>query len=49
MSPHTEAIKADVRRRMSPSNRQSVVQIARELGIHAVSRHRKLDQRRHQK
>ena len=37
MRPHTEAIKADVRRRMSPSNRQSVVQIARELGIHAIT------------
>ena len=29
MRPYSEAVKADVRRRMSPPNRQSVVEIAR--------------------
>ena len=37
MLPYNEAVKADVRRRMSPPNRQSVVEIARELGIHAIT------------
>ena len=37
MRPYSEAVKADVRRRMSPPNRQSVVEIARELGIHAIT------------
>jgi transposase-like protein len=37
MRPYSEAVKADVRRRMSPPNRQSVVKIARELGIHAIT------------
>ena len=37
MRPYNEAVKADVRRRMSPPNRQSVVEIARELGIHAIT------------
>lgn len=33
MRPYSEAVKADVRRRMRAQNRQSVVAIARELGI----------------
>ena len=37
MRLYSEAVKADVRRRMSPPNRQSVVEIARELGIHAIT------------
>ena len=37
MRPYSEAVKADARHRMSPSNRQSVVEIARELGIHATT------------
>ncbi|MFI0403958.1 MAG: DDE-type integrase/transposase/recombinase, partial [Cyanobium sp.] len=37
MRPYSEAVKADVRRRMSPPNRQSVVEIARELCIHAIT------------
>jgi transposase-like protein len=37
MRPYSEVVKADVRRRMSPPNRQSVVEIARELGIHAIT------------
>lgn len=37
MRPYSEAVKADVRRRMSPPNRQSVMEIARELGIHAIT------------
>jgi transposase-like protein len=37
MRPYSEAVKADVRRRMSPPNRQSVVEIVRELGIHAIT------------
>jgi transposase-like protein len=37
MRPYSEAVKADVRRRMRPPNRQSVVEIARELGIHAIT------------
>ena len=37
MRPYSEAVKADVRRRMSPPNRQNVVDIAQELGIHAIT------------
>ena len=37
MRPYSDAVKADVRHRMSPPNRQSVVEIARELGIHAIT------------
>jgi hypothetical protein len=37
MRTYGEAVKADVRRRMTPPNRQSVVEIARELGIHAIT------------
>jgi len=37
MRPYSDAVKADVRRRMSPPNRQSVLEIARELGIHAIT------------
>jgi transposase len=33
----SEAVKADVRRRMSPPQRQSVARIAEELGIHVVT------------
>ena len=34
MQLYSEAVKADVRRRMSPPHRQSVAQISAELGIH---------------
>ena len=37
MRRYSEAIKADVRRRMSPPMRQSVSQISAELGIHVVT------------
>jgi transposase len=37
MRPYSEAVKADVRRRMSPPNRQSVAEIAQELGIHVIT------------
>ena len=37
MRCYSEAVKADVRRRMSPPMRQSVAQISAELGIHVVT------------
>ena len=37
MRRYSEAVKADVRRRMSPPYRQSVTQISAELGIHVVT------------
>ena len=37
MRRYSEAVKADVRRRMSPPHRQSVAQISDELGIHIVT------------
>jgi transposase-like protein len=37
MRPYSEAVKADVRRRMSPPHRQSVTEIAQELGIHVIT------------
>jgi transposase len=37
MRRYSEAVKADVRRRMSPPHRQSVAQISTELGIHVVT------------
>ena len=37
MRRYSEAVKADVRRRMSPPQRQSVSQISAELGIHVVT------------
>jgi hypothetical protein len=37
MRLHSEAVKADMRRRMSPPHRQSVAQISAELGIHVVT------------
>ena len=37
MRRYSEAFKADVRRRMSPPQRQSVAQISVELGIHVVT------------
>ncbi len=37
MRRYSEAVKADVRRRMSPPHRQSVARIAEELGIHVVT------------
>ena len=37
MRRYSEAVKADVRRRMSPPHRQSVAQISAELGIHVVT------------
>jgi hypothetical protein len=37
MRRYREAIKADVRRRMSPPNRQSVARISEETGIHVAT------------
>ena len=37
MRRYSEAVNADVRRRMSPPMRQSVAQISAELGIHVVT------------
>ncbi|MFQ6540282.1 MULTISPECIES: transposase [Aphanothece] len=37
MRPYSEAVKADVRRRVSPRHRQSVAEIAQELGIHVIT------------
>jgi transposase-like protein len=37
MRRSSAAVKADVRRRMSPPNRQSVTRISAELGIHIVT------------
>jgi transposase len=37
MRRYSEAVKADVRRRMSPPHRQSVAQISAELRIHVVT------------
>jgi transposase-like protein len=37
MRRYSEAVKADVRRRMRPPNRQSVTRISEELGIHVVT------------
>ncbi|QEY31233.1 hypothetical protein EVJ50_02180 [Synechococcus sp. RSCCF101] len=37
MRCYSEAVKADVKRRMSPPERQSVARISEELGIHVVT------------
>ena len=37
MRRYSEAVKADMRRRMRPPNRQSVARILEELGIHVVT------------
>jgi transposase-like protein len=37
MRRYSETVKADVRRRMSPPQRQSVAQISKELGIHLAT------------
>jgi len=37
MRRYSEVVKADVRRRMSPPQRQSMAQISAELGIHVVT------------
>ena len=37
MRRYSEAIKADVRRRMSPPNRQSVARISEVTGIHVAT------------
>ena len=37
MRRYSEAVKAEVRRRMSPPHRQSVAQISAALGIHVVT------------
>ena len=37
MRRYSEAVKADVRRRMGPPHRQSVAQISAELGIHVAT------------
>ena len=36
MRGYSEAVKADVRRRMSPPHRQSVTRISEELGLHVI-------------
>ena len=38
MRRYSEAVKVDVRRRMTPPHRQSVAQISAELGIHVLTR-----------
>jgi len=37
MRPNSEAVKADVRRRMGPPHRQRVAEISQELGIHVIT------------
>jgi len=37
MRRYSEAVKADVRRRLCPPHRQSVAQISAELGIHVLT------------
>jgi transposase-like protein len=37
MNRHSDAVKADVRRRMGPPQRQSVTEISQELGIHVIT------------
>jgi transposase-like protein len=37
MRRYSEAVKADVRRRMCPPHRQSVARISEELGIHVIT------------
>jgi transposase-like protein len=37
MRPYSEAVKTAVRRQMSPPHRQSVTEIAQELGIHVIT------------
>ena len=37
MRPYSEAVKADVRRRMGPPHRQSCTEMAQELGIHVIT------------
>jgi transposase-like protein len=37
MRRYSKTVKADVRRRMRPSARQSVAQISKELGIHIAT------------
>jgi len=37
MRRYSEAVKADLRRRMSPPHRQSVSRISEELGIHLAT------------
>jgi transposase len=37
MRLYSEAVKADVRRRMSPPHKQSVARISEELGIHVIT------------
>jgi transposase-like protein len=37
MRRHSEAVKADMRRRIRPPHMQSVAQISAELGIHVVT------------
>ena len=37
MRRYSEAVKADVRRRMTPPHRQSVARISEELGIHVIT------------
>jgi len=43
MRSYSEAVKADVRRRMGPPRRQSVARISEELGHHLPTHHRSWD------
>ncbi len=40
MTAYSLAVQADVRKRMSPPNRQDVPQISKELGIHRSTLHK---------
>jgi transposase len=37
MRRYSEAVKADVKKRMSPPQRQIVARISEELGIHVIT------------
>ena len=37
MRRYSVAVRADVRRRMSPQHRQSVARISEEMGIHVIT------------
>jgi transposase-like protein len=37
MNRHSQAVKADVRRRMAPPHRQTVAEISQQLGIHVIT------------
>jgi transposase-like protein len=47
MRRYSKAVKADVRRRISPPQRQSVAQISAEMGIHVVTLYGDFQERCH--